>query len=151
MARTDSSLTRNWQAMTLVGDVNGDGFDDILIGADGSDPNPLSGASAAYIIFGKATNGSKRDDILDASPFLQGDWRSRLQIFWSTESSCRKWWAGPPRPKCGPVCAGRVGNKVLAGYPIRQPLRQLEGGPRRQEALGECSSPALATGEAKRG
>ena len=39
--------------MSGAGDVNGDGFDDLLIGARGADPNgTYSGAS--YVVFGKA-------------------------------------------------------------------------------------------------
>ncbi len=36
-----------------VGDVNGDGFDDLIIGANGADPNNQSGAGASYVVFGK--------------------------------------------------------------------------------------------------
>jgi len=40
-----------------AGDVNGDGFDDLLIGAQDADPNgPSSGAS--YVVFGKASGSS---------------------------------------------------------------------------------------------
>jgi hypothetical protein len=40
-------------SVSSAGDVNGDGFDDMLIGAHGADPNgPQSGA--AYVVFGKA-------------------------------------------------------------------------------------------------
>ena len=36
-----------------AGDVNGDGFDDLIIGADGADPNGIS-SGASYVVFGKA-------------------------------------------------------------------------------------------------
>ena len=36
-----------------AGDVNGDGFADLIIGAIGADPNG-SGSGAAYVVFGKA-------------------------------------------------------------------------------------------------
>ena len=35
-----------------AGDVNGDGFDDVIIGAIGGDPNGNSGAGESYIVFG---------------------------------------------------------------------------------------------------
>ncbi|MES2572752.1 MAG: integrin alpha, partial [Verrucomicrobiota bacterium] len=40
-------------SLAAVGDVNGDGFGDILIGATGADPNG-SRSGAAYLVFGKA-------------------------------------------------------------------------------------------------
>jgi hypothetical protein len=43
------------RSVSAAGDVNGDGFADILIGAPGADPNgDLSGAS--YVIFGQPSN-----------------------------------------------------------------------------------------------
>ncbi|MBF0400894.1 MAG: FG-GAP repeat protein [Magnetococcales bacterium] len=36
-----------------AGDVNGDGFDDLIVGAAGADPNGLAGAGSSYVIFGK--------------------------------------------------------------------------------------------------
>ncbi len=41
-------------SVSSAGDVNGDGFDDLIIGATGVDENG-SGAGAAYIVFGKAS------------------------------------------------------------------------------------------------
>ena len=35
-----------------AGDVNGDGFDDLIIGANSADPNGLNGAGASYVVFG---------------------------------------------------------------------------------------------------
>ena len=39
-----------------AGDVNGDGFDDLIIGAYNNNPDGVSNAGAAYVIFGKADN-----------------------------------------------------------------------------------------------
>ena len=45
-----------------AGDVNGDGFDDLLIGANGADPNGLSAAGQSYVVFGGADlSGSTMD------------------------------------------------------------------------------------------
>ncbi len=38
------------------GDVNGDGVDDLIIGANGADPNAQPSAGAAYIVFGRTSN-----------------------------------------------------------------------------------------------
>lgn len=38
-----------------AGDVNGDGIDDIIIGADGADPGLNSRAGASYVVFGRET------------------------------------------------------------------------------------------------
>ncbi|MXS78870.1 hypothetical protein ABF87_13085, partial [Nitrosomonas sp. JL21] len=42
------------ESVSSVGDVNGDGFDDVIIGAPGADPNGQRSGSS-YVIFGKAT------------------------------------------------------------------------------------------------
>ena len=45
---------RSGGSVSAAGDVNDDGFDDLLIGAANADPNgPYSGAS--YVVFGKAS------------------------------------------------------------------------------------------------
>ena len=38
-----------------AGDINGDGIDDIIIGADGSDPNGNTDSGESYVIFGSNT------------------------------------------------------------------------------------------------
>ena len=48
---------RSGYSVSSAGDVNGDGFDDLIIGANFDDPNgSFSGAS--FVVFGKASGGS---------------------------------------------------------------------------------------------
>jgi hypothetical protein len=41
-------------SVSLAGDVNGDGFDDLIVGAVWADPNGLDNAGASYVVFGQA-------------------------------------------------------------------------------------------------
>jgi Ca2+-binding RTX toxin-like protein len=47
-----ASYDYSGQSVSSAGDVNGDGFDDLIIGANGADPNGLSGAGSSYVVFG---------------------------------------------------------------------------------------------------
>ena len=40
-------------SVASAGDVNGDGFDDLIVGAHGADPNG-SDSGASYVVFGQA-------------------------------------------------------------------------------------------------
>jgi hypothetical protein len=42
-------------SVSSAGDVNGDGLDDLIVGAWGADPNGMGSAGTAYVVFGKAT------------------------------------------------------------------------------------------------
>ncbi|MFN6541380.1 MAG: beta strand repeat-containing protein [Nostoc sp. EkiNYC01] len=42
-------------SVSSAGDINRDGFDDLIIGASGADPNSQSGAGSSYVVFGFAS------------------------------------------------------------------------------------------------
>src|SRR4028118_773282 len=39
-------------SVSSAGDVNGDGFDDLIIGANGADPNGITNSGQSYVVFG---------------------------------------------------------------------------------------------------
>ena len=55
--------TAGW-SVASAGDVNGDGFDDIIIGARDADPNG-SNSGASYVVFGKASGFTANIDLAD--------------------------------------------------------------------------------------
>jgi hypothetical protein len=50
----DAAFGSGFSGVGNVGDVNGDGIDDLIIEADGGAPNGVSGAGESYVIFGRA-------------------------------------------------------------------------------------------------
>ena len=50
-------------SVSSAGDVNGDGVNDILIGAYSADPDDISGAGESYVVFGKTTGFSASIDL----------------------------------------------------------------------------------------
>lgn len=54
-----------------AGDVNGDGFDDIIVGASGADNNGRSSSGSAYVVFGKSSTEPVELSAFDSSS--QGD------------------------------------------------------------------------------
>jgi hypothetical protein len=61
--RIDGAAFSNNLAFSVAsaGDVNGDGFADLIIGAAGADPSGRSGAGSSYVVFGKASGFSNLD------------------------------------------------------------------------------------------
>ena len=56
-----------------AGDVNGDGLDDVIIGAIMADPGGLGGAGEAYVVFGTDTPASAEFELSDLLPANGGD------------------------------------------------------------------------------
>ena len=52
-------------AIATAGDVNGDGYDDLLIGAQGADPGGRAEAGAAYVLFGQPHGFSATETLAD--------------------------------------------------------------------------------------
>jgi hypothetical protein len=49
------------RSVSSAGDINGDGYDDLLIGASGADPNGNSMAGETYVVFGQSGMGATFD------------------------------------------------------------------------------------------
>ena len=58
--------------VSSAGDVNGDGFDDLIIGAKGADPNGYE-SGASYVVFGQATGPITRVGTATDEFFTGGD------------------------------------------------------------------------------
>jgi hypothetical protein len=63
-----------------AGDVNGDGFDDVIVGAFGADPNGELSSGSSYVVFGKASGFSATMDLssLDGSNGFR--WMGRQRV-----------------------------------------------------------------------
>ena len=52
----ESEYDHSGTSVSTAGDVNGDGLDDLIIGADGADANGIDDAGSSYVVFGKSQN-----------------------------------------------------------------------------------------------
>jgi Ca2+-binding RTX toxin-like protein len=50
-------------SVSSAGDVNGDGFDDLIIGAHRADPNHIYSAGQSYVVFGKGTTPTNQPPV----------------------------------------------------------------------------------------
>jgi len=51
------------RSVSSAGDVNGDGIDDLIIGAAGADPNGISSAGQSYVVFGQGTTPTNQPPV----------------------------------------------------------------------------------------
>jgi len=64
--RLDAAVDDNsGRSVSSAGDVNGDGFDDVIVGASRADPNGISSGSS-YVIFGRSNFGS--GNVIEGTP-----------------------------------------------------------------------------------
>ncbi|MEO1198110.1 MAG: hypothetical protein AAFX39_02570, partial [Pseudomonadota bacterium] len=66
----ESADDRSGDSVSSAGDVNGDGFDDVIIGVRFADPNGQDQAGASYVVFGKSGGFA---DALDLSSLDGGN------------------------------------------------------------------------------
>jgi FG-GAP repeat/RTX calcium-binding nonapeptide repeat (4 copies) len=66
------------RSVDSAGDVNGDGFDDLIIGAYLADPHGLS-SGTSYVIFGEATGPLTRIGTAKDDPLFGGDFADTLR------------------------------------------------------------------------
>jgi FG-GAP repeat/RTX calcium-binding nonapeptide repeat (4 copies) len=64
-------------SVASAGDVNGDGFDDLIIGSDGADPNGENSGSS-YVVFGRATAAVSRTGTNVDNSLFGGDFNDTL-------------------------------------------------------------------------
>jgi Ca2+-binding RTX toxin-like protein len=50
-------------SVSSAGDVNGDGIDDLIIGATFADPNGINGAGQSYVVFGQGTTPTNQPPV----------------------------------------------------------------------------------------
>ena len=67
-------------AVSNLGDINGDGIDDFIVGALSANPNSRSNAGAAYVIFGRAVGSTWPDiDLASSTDFVSGTTGFRIE------------------------------------------------------------------------
>jgi hypothetical protein len=127
----DAPIDYAGRSVSSAGDVNGDGFDDILVGAPAGD-NSGTGAGEAYVIFGKAAGFTNIDLARWRRPTASSSRQKPLAT--KRARACRRSmatgsttsWSVPPMktaaaaPPARPIIYGRAS-------PPAQPIRSRAG------------------------
>ncbi len=104
------------RAVANAGDINGDGFDDLLVGALGADSDEASGTGEAYVVFGRASGFVPAGDAWDSRRGQRlpdrGDRRARPTVWlgwW------KLWQLAAPRRRRERRRVGRHHHRRLSG------------------------------------
>ena len=62
-----AAYNRSGYSVSSAGDVNGDGFDDVIVGAPYDDPNGNYGSGASFVVFGKSDGTAVELSAIEAS------------------------------------------------------------------------------------
>jgi VCBS repeat-containing protein len=113
--------------VSTAGDVNGDGFADVIIGANTADPSGRTDAGAAYVIYGKASGAAVNLAALDTA--------TGFRIIGATGT------------QLGTAVgyAGDVNHDGYADFATTAPLAGTPGTGKGFEIFGSASGPATGT------
>jgi hypothetical protein len=101
-----SSGDQSGRSVSTAGDINGDGYDDLLVGAPYADPDGRSNAGTTYVIFGKKSGYTASKD-LDSLTDKEG---------FAIEGIDRDDWAGFSADRAGDV-NGDGYDDIIIGAP----------------------------------
>jgi len=93
-------------SVSSAGDVNGDGYGDVIIGANGADPDGNSGAGKSYVVFGKSSGFSSSLDLSS----LDGSNGFRLDGVDAND------WSGRSVSSAGDVNGDGYGDVIIGAY-----------------------------------
>ncbi len=109
-----------------AGDVNGDGFADVMIGARYADPNALSSAGSSYVIYGRAPDaavmriGSAAGQYISGGPFKDTLWGSSGNDLLEGRGEATVWMAdSAPTLRSMPML--RPGSPPISQHPAATP------------------------------
>ena len=115
---------RSGRSVSGAGDVNGDGFDDLIIGADLADQTPTNGEGESYVVFGGNFTGGLETQVGgDGSQTLNAMLGAAVDVLIGGRGDDTLISDGG-----GDVLTGGEGNDVLAIPDVNFSPRKLQGG-----------------------